>query len=317
MRLLVFVAAALCTFGLHAQEFPTKPIRIIAPAAPGSGTDLAARIVGNELGAILKQPVIVENKVGGGGAVGVGYVVKSPADGYTLLLSTDATVAIQKHVMPLHYDPLTDLAAIGEIGNFPLVLMTRGDSSIRSIEDLRQAASAQTKGLSYGMGGQATGGHIVGETVRLSLKANMTAVAYPSAARAVNDLLGGYVEVAVADTTAVSQVNSGKLRAIAVASSERANCLPGVRTLSEQGVSFNLPYSYGLLAPAKTPPAVVATLNSALNKALKSAAVQQGLTQQCVTPTSTNNSAEAFGARVRQHYEQWGTYIRNAGIKIS
>ncbi|MES2187364.1 MAG: tripartite tricarboxylate transporter substrate binding protein [Pseudomonadota bacterium] len=315
MKPLLPLAILLLTACVHAQEFPSKPIHIIAPAAAGSGTDLTARVIGQQMGDILKTAVIVDNKVGT--SVGVDYVVRSAADGYTLLLSTDATVAIQPHVMALGYNTLADLAPIGEVGNFPLFVLSAAGSGMKTIADVARVARANPKGLSYGMGGQGTGGHIVGETVRLALNVPMTAIAYPSASRAVNDLMGGYVELAFADTTSVAQVKAGKLQAIATASATRASCLPDVSTLSEQGVPFDLPYSYGLLAPARTPKAVIDKLNSALQAALRTAAVRNQQQQDCVSPPPADNRPEDFARRLRYHHEKWGAMIRTAGVKIS
>lgn len=316
MKLLPAALLAFAATGALAQTYPNKPIRIVAPAAAGSGTDLVARAIGQQISAALKQPVIVENKVGGGGTVGVDYVVKSAPDGYTLLLSTDATVAIQPHLSPVSYDTLTDLAPIGEISSFPLVVVAGNGTGIQTIADLARVARSNGKGVSYGMGGLATGGHIVGETIRLALGVPMTAVPYPSASRAVNDVLGGSVEVGISDALAATHVNAGKLKAVAVASKTRASCLEGVPTLAEQGIPFDLPYSYGLLAPAKTPAAIIEVLNRELNAALKSDAVRDQLKRDCQAAAPAANTPADFAQRLKYHHERWGALIRNAGIKL-
>jgi tripartite-type tricarboxylate transporter receptor subunit TctC len=144
----------------------------------------------------------------------------------------------------------------------------------------------------------------------------MTAVPYPSAARAVNDVLGGTVEVAVSDAMAVTHVKADKLKAVAIASKNRASCLEGVPTLAEQGVPFDLPYSYGLLAPAKTPQAIIDLLNRELNVALKSEAVREQQKRDCQTAAPADNSPADFAKRLKYHHGRWGAMIRNAGIKL-
>lgn len=229
LRPLAFVAGMMLTLPVAAQQpaWPSKPIRIVAPAAAGSGTDLMARLVGQPMQAALGQPVLVENRVGGGGSVGMAAVASAAPDGYTLLLSTDATIAIQPHFRKEAFDPSKDLSPIGEIASFALVVVVRSDSPIASLKDLAQAARARPGGIAYGVGGKATGGHITGETIRLSLDIPLTAVAYPSAARAVTDLLGGHVDVAISDSVSiVPHVKSGKLKAIATAAAVRAAACP-------------------------------------------------------------------------------------------
>lgn len=310
--------------GLHglsawgqASGFPVKPLRIVAPAAAGSGTDLTARMVATPLAQALLQPVIVDNKVGGGGSVGMESVQKADPDGYTLLLSTDATIAIQPNFSKPGFDPSKGLTPIVEISRFPLVIVVPADSPVKRLQDLPGVARSSPGGWSYGMGGRGTGGHIVGETVRLSLNAPMTAVPYPSAARAVTDLLGGHVKIVVSDIISiVPHVKAGKLRALAVAGPERSFCLPDVPTLKEEGVDFDLPYSYGLLAPAGTPPAIVERLNKEVRAALQSDPIKQRQQEDCQSPPPSANSPQDFAQRVRQHWLSWGKLIQGANIRI-
>lgn len=317
MKAVLALVLACVAMAAQGQDWPSRPIRIIAPAAAGSGTDLMARLVGQQMAASLKQPVIVENKVGGGGTVGVDHVVRAAPDGYTLLLSTDATVAIQPHLASVSYDTLVDLAPIGEVSSFPLVVVGGVSTGIQSIADLVRVARANSKGVSYGMGGNATGGHIVGETIRLALNVPMTAVPYPSAARAVNDVLGGSVEIGISDVlSVVPHIRSERLKAVAIASRDRASCLEGVPTLSEQGVPFDVPYSYGLLAPAKTPQAVIDRLNLELNAALNTDTVKEKLKKDCQVAAPAANKPEDFGQRLKYHHARWGALIRDAGIKL-
>ena len=318
-RPLGFLAGLLLTLPLAAQQpaWPSKAIRIVAPASAGSGTDLMARLVGQPMQAALGQPVLVENRVGGGGSVGMAAVASAPPDGYALLLSTDATIAIQPHFRKEPFDPVKDLAPIGEIASFALVVVVRADSTIASLKDLAQVARATPGGVAYGVGGKATGGHITGETIRRALDIPLTAVAYPSAARAVTDLLGGHVDVAISDSVSiVPYVKSGKLKAIATAAAARARCLPDTLTLQEQGVSFDLPYSYGLLAPPGTPPDIVDRLNKELRAALALPAVRDRIIADCQEPAIAANSPSDFAERVRYHWTRWGKLIRDAGVQV-
>jgi len=318
-RLLSLAAALALAAGASAQTaaWPSKPIRIVAPAAAGSGTDLMARLVGQPMQAALGQPVIVENRVGGGGSLAMAAVQSAPPDGYTLVLSTDATIAIQPHFAKTPFDPSKDLAPIGEIANFALVVVVRADSPINSLADLARAAKAAPGGMPYGMGGKATGGHITGETIRLALNIPLTAVAYPSAARAVADVLGGHVEVAISDSVSIAaHVKSGKLKAIATAAAARSRCLPNTPTLQEQGVPFDLPYSYGLLAPAGTPAEVVERLNKELLAALATPAVRDRIVADCQEPAAAANTPADFARQVHYHWSRWGKLIRDAGVQV-
>lgn len=317
MKLVVHLIAGVALSGAaQAQSFPQKPIHIVAPASAGSGTDLMARMVGQAFSTDFGQPVIVENRVGGGGMVGVGAVAAAPADGYMLLLSTDATIAIQPNLRPQGPQP-ESLAPVGQISSFPMVVVTTPASGVDSIAGLAEWARKARGGLSYGMGGVGTGGHIIGETIKRSLNLPVTAVAYPSAQRAVTDLLGGHVDFAVSDVlSVVPHIASGQLKALAIAGSGRAGCLRDVPTLAEQGVAFELPYAYGLMAPAGTPPEVVEQLNRSLNKALQSTTVQQRLVADCQTPTLSANSPAEFGHRVAEHHAGWGRLIRDTGISL-
>jgi tripartite-type tricarboxylate transporter receptor subunit TctC len=318
------MAAATCLAGTAAVaqtpasvDYPNRQLRIIAPAAAGSGTDLTARLIATPLAAVFGQPVLVDNRVGGGGMVGMDAVVKADPDGYTLLLSTDATIAIQPNLARPGFDPSKGLAPIVEISRFPLVIVVSAESPVRRLADLVAAASSTPGGWSYGMGGRGTGGHIVGETVRLSTNSPIVAVPYPSAARAVTDLMGGHVKFAISDVISiVPHVKAGKLRAIAVAGPERTSCLPDVPTLKEEGVPFDLPYSYGLLAPAGTPPAIVERLNKEVRAALQSDALRQRQQEACQSPPPVANTPQDFAQRVREHWQRWGTLIRAANIRI-
>jgi len=300
-----------------ADGYPTRPLRIVAPAAAGSGTDLTARLIATPLAAAFGQPVLVDNRVGGGGMVGMDVVAKADPDGYTLLLSTDATVAIQPNLARPGFDPSKGLAPIVELSRFPLVIVVPAESPVWRLADLVAAARSTPGGWSYGMGGRGTGGHIVGETVRLSTNAALVAVPYPSAARAVTDLIGGHVKFVVSDVISiVPHVKAGKLRAIAVAGPERTSCLPDVPTLKEEGVPFDLPYSYGLLAPAGTPPAIVERLNKEVRTALQSDALRQWQQENCQSPPPSANTPQDFAQRVREHWQRWGKLIRDANIRI-
>ncbi len=318
-RLLAATVLALAPLVAVAQAagYPNRPLRIVAPAAAGSGTDLTARMIATPLAAALGQPVLVDNRVGGGGSVGMESVAKADPDGYTLLLSTDATIAIQPHFSKTPFEPSTGLAPIVEISRFPLVIVVPGDSPVKRVGDLATAARAAPGGWSYGVGGRGTGGHIVGETVRLGLNAPLVAVPYPSAARAVTDLMGGHVKFAVSDVISiVPHVKAGRLRAVAVAGPERSSCLPDVPTLKEEGVAFELPYSYGLLAPPGTPPAIVERLNREVRAALQADTVRQRQQDDCQSPPPAANAPADFAARVRDHWQRWGALIRDAGIRI-
>ena len=301
----------------QAQDYPTKPIRIIVIAAAGGPADLLARTFAEKLNERTKQQsAIVENKAGAGGAIAAEYVAKSPADGYTLLLGIHSTQSIHHHLNPkIAYNPETDFAPIVHLATVPNILFVPAGSPARSVQDLVALAKAKPGTLSFASQGPGATGHLVGELFRLASGTDLIHVPYRGAAPALQDLIAGNVTMMFDTAFALSHVREGRLRALAVASAERMDVAPDVPTMAEVG----LPEVQGgawfaLLAPAKTPPAVIVYLNRHANEIFALPDVRQRFLPQGVSlPLGTPGQLQAL---IDADSKRWGEVIRKANIKI-
>jgi len=297
-----------------AQPYPSKPIRLIVPYPAGGGTDQIARMVSERMAARLGQPMVIDNVSGGGGIVGTEAAARAAPDGYTLVLGTSGTIAMGPHLRKLPYDPTKDFAPVAQITSGGLVLVTHPQSGIKNMADLIAAANTRQGGLPYATGGVGTGGHIIGESLKYLTKAPLVHVPYKGTAAASTDLVGGHVPMMIGDTqVSMPYITAGRMTAIAVAGTQRAECLPNVPTLKEQGVNFDLTYWWGLMAPAKTAPAIVERLNKELNAVLALPETQAQLRQFCQDGAA--RSAEAYGKTIGDDIATWGKLIRAAGIQ--
>lgn len=310
------MALALCAAAglVSAQSYPSKPIRLIVPYPAGGGTDAIARMVSDRMSARLGQPVIVENIAGAGGIVGTENASRAAADGYTLVLGTSGTIVMGPHLRKLPYDPVRDFAPVGQITSGGLVLVTTPQTGIKNVADMIARAKAEPGGLSYATGGVGTGGHIIGESLKYLTQAPLVHVGYKGTAAASTDLLGGHVPMMIGDTqVTLPYISAGRMKAFAVAGTERAECLPDVPTLKEQGVDFDLTYWWGLLAPAQTPKAIVERLNKELNAVLAMPETQAQLRQFCQGGAA--RSPGKFGETIASDIATWGKLIRAANIR--
>jgi len=273
-KTLKFIAALLCAgIGQAAMAqadgaWPAaKPLRIIVPFAPGGTSDILARNLGERLQVALKQTVVVENKAGAGGVIGADSVAKSPGDGYTLLLGTIATHAINPALQPkMPYDSVKDFAPVFLVGNISNVLLVGAAQPYKSAREVIAAAKAKPGDLVFGSPGQGTSQHLSGETLKLMAGIDMTHVPYKGSGPATQDLIAGQIPMTI-DTALVAlpHIQSGKIRALAVTSGKRTAVLPDVPTLAEAGVpGFDVSSWQAVFAPAGTPPAIVARLNAEL-----------------------------------------------------
>ncbi len=289
--------------------FPDKPVRIVVPFSPGGGTDLIARTMGVAMAQDLGQPVIIDNKPGGGTVIGTDAVAKSAPDGYTLVMATIAHVVNPSILLKLPYVHEKAFAPVMLVGRSPNVLVVRAESPFKSVQDIMAAAKAQPGKLSFASQGAGTSAHLAGELFKNLTTTNLTHIPYRGAGPALNDLLGGHVDIMFATASAVgSFVEAGTLRALAVTTAERspALSLAKVPTVAESGVPGYVADSwYGLFAPAGTPPAVIARLNSAAKKAVQSEAFKkrvesEGLVISAGTPEEFDRYAKGEEARWRK-----------------
>jgi len=279
---LVVAAAVVCTPAASAQDYPTRPVKIVVASVAGSAPDVLARLIAEKLGAALDQPVIVDNKPGAGGVVGIDAVAKAAPDGYTLAIGHDGTMAINTIVYKsLPYDPATDFAAIAPLGLNEFVLLTNPATGVWTVKEMIAYAKARPGKVSYGSAGVGTPNHLFMEQLLKAADVSMTHIPYKGGAAAVADLVGGQTEFMLAGIApALPHLKAGKLVAIAVTQPTRSKVLPDVPTVAETIPGFGMKTWFGLFAPAKTPPAIVQKLNAEVRKVLADKDVQDKLTAQ-------------------------------------
>lgn len=294
--------------------FPDKPVRLVVPFAPGGGTDLIARTLGAGMSQALGQTVLVENKPGAGTVIGTDAVAKSPADGYTLVVATFAH-AVNPSLQPkLPFDTARAFTPVILLGRGPNVLVVRADSPYKSVQDLVAAAKANPGKLTYASQGNGTSAHLAGEMFTNLAKVQMTHVPYRGAGPALNDLLGGQVDVIFGTAAAVSNfVDQGKLRALGVTTPQRSPALKDVPAIAETVPGYVVESWYGLYAPAGTPADVVARLNAAAAKAARSPEFSKKVEQEGLV-ISAGAPAE-LDAYVRAEEARWRKVVKDNNIK--
>jgi tripartite-type tricarboxylate transporter receptor subunit TctC len=299
------------------DAWPNKPIRLVVPFTPGGVTDTSGRLIAEYLGRRLGQQVIVDNKPGASGNIGTSLVKAAPADGYTLLLGFDGTMVINPHVFArIPFDTVADFAPVGKIGDAVLILVAHPDVPVKSLQDVIALSKSTSGGLSFGTSGTGGTPHIAGELLKARTGANLTHVPYKGGGQAMTDVLGGTIPlVYTAVAGAFGHVKSGKLRAIAVSSAQRATALPDVPTFIESGVPDFVVNSWvGLLAPAKTAAGVLARLNTELTAVLNDATVREKLRLMGIE--ASPGTADQFGAEIKRDLARYGQVVKSAGIQV-
>ena len=307
---------ACATDPAFAQPFPVKPIRIIVPFPPGGGNDVIGRVVAQQMGDRVGQPVVVENRAGANGMLGLEVLAKSAADGYTIATGAAGPMAVNPALYEkIPYDPIRDFAPITNMVNFPLLLVTHPSLPVKSVRELVALAKARPDQLSYASPGSGNSGHLAGELFNFLAGAKITHVPYKGAGPAVQDLVGGHVQLMYSSIPSVLPfVENRRLNAIAVGNLKRIPSLPGVPTIAESGVPGYEAYSWvGMLAPAGTPREVVMRLNREIIAILQQKDVAEKLTQQGAIPDF--GTPEQFAAYIRSEIDKWGTIVRRAKIR--
>jgi tripartite-type tricarboxylate transporter receptor subunit TctC len=300
----------------HTQDYPSRPIRIIVPLAAGGMADILARVIAQKINEATGHAVVVENRTGGGGVIGADAVAKSPADGYTLLMGLHATQAILVHLQKLPYDPAKDFAPVVHIATVPNVLLVHNSVPANSLAELIAHAKANPDKLTFASQGNGSTGHMIGEQFKVAAGIALTHVPYRGAAPASQDLLAGHVSMLFDIVPlAVSNLQSGKVRALAVCAPERVKVLPNVPTIAEAGLpGMEAGAWFGLFAPAGTPPAAIAWVNGEARKAFAAPEIRERFAGQgALLPLGP---PQDFGKHVAAETERWGALIRRAGIKM-
>ena len=313
---LVLLGAAIPT-GVFAQAaWPSKPIRFIVPFPPGGGADATARIVAQELSRALGQQVIVENRGGGGGTIGVAAGIKSAPDGHTVFLGTPGPIAVSPTLTPdLGYDPTRDMAPVSRLSTAPLLVAVPGSSPIRSLQELIATARAKPGSLSFASGGNGTSHHLAGELLKQMAGISMTHVPYKGTAPATTDTLAGQVPVGIIDLhSALPHVRAGKLRSIGTTGDRRAAFAPDIATIAESGMpGFDVSTWFIMGAPAGVPRDIIARLNAETVRALAMPEVRERILATGNEPNSS--TPEELAAFVREEIAKWAKVIRVAGVK--
>lgn len=314
---LALVVMGLAAGNVWAQGYPNKPIRIIVPFPPGGGNDVIARIVGQKLSERLGQPVVIDNKGGGNGVIGLNALMQSAPDGYTIAVGAAGPLAVNPSLYEnLQYDPLRDFAPITNMVNFPLLLVTHPSLKATTIPELIALAKARPGKIFYASPGSGNSGHLAGELFNSLAKVQITHVPYRGQGPAVADLLAGQVQMLYSSIPSVmGYVQQGKLNALAVGSARRVASLPNVPTIAESGVPGYEAYSWvGMVAPAHTPREIVARLNREIVEILRLKDVEEKLNQQGAIPVG--DSPEQFGAYIAAEMKKWGAVVKSANIKV-
>jgi len=300
-----------------AQDFPSRPIRLVVPFGPGGVSDIVARAYAQGLEKALGQSVVVENRAGASGNIGTEMVARAAPDGYTLLLAFDGTIAINPHVYAkTGFDPVKDFAPITKIGNSTQILVAKPALPVSSLSDLMARGKAMGT-LNYGSSGTASPGHVSGEMLRIASGLALTHIPYKGGAAAVNDVMAGQIDLAfTAVATARPLIESGKLKGLAVTTGQRSAMLPAVQTFGEAGLKdFVVDTWLGIMAPAQTPVAVLNKLSAESINALKDASLRKRLSELGVEPVGS--TAAAFGEQVRNDVARWARVVKEANIKLA
>ena len=317
-RHLIAAAASLATVlacGSAFAAFPEKTITIVVPTAPGGGNDAMARVIGQGLSAILKQPVIVENKAGGNGAIASEFVMRAAPDGYTLMLGYIATHAMNPSLQKLRYDPVKDFEPVGMVGSSATLMVVSPTVKANNAKEVVALLKANPDKISYASAGNGTAPHFAAEMFKLATGTTMVHVPYKGSAPAVTDTIGGQTQVMFPSLfTAMPFVKGGKLKAIGVAGEKRSALMPEVPTLKEQGINgVDVSQWYAVFAPAKTPRPVIDRLNKALNEVLADKAVIQRLEAHgAEVSTMTPDQLRSY---VQQEQVKWKKVVQAAKLR--
>ncbi len=308
------MAAGASAFGQAGSE---KAIKLVVPFGPGGGTDILGRIIAPKLAERLGQSVLVENRPGAGGAIGARFTAQSAPDGLTVMIGSISEIGINPSVNPkVGYDVWRDFAAVTPLASTPMILVAHPSVPAKTVKELIALAQSRPGQINYGSAGGGSGAHMAGELFRYLTKVDLTHVPYKGVGAAVTDLVGGQVQLVFTTTASVvSFVKGGQLKAIAMASAQRAPALPDVPTFVESGLAaYVMDYWYGLFVPAATPKDIQARLDAASREVLRLPDVVASFEKSGLVPMS--GTPQEFAAFVRKDMERWSDVVKSAGIKV-
>lgn len=314
-RLTLIVAGMLLQCAALAADFPTRPVKIVVPQTPGGASDALARIVGQKLSDLWKQPVVIDNRAGAGGNVGMEIVTAAAPDGYTLLMSYVGTQAINGALYKkLPFDPGTDFAPVATLATLPFVMVTKPNAPFRTVEQV--IGAAKTRSITYGSAGNGSVNHLLGEMFNAAANVKLVHVPYRGAAPALQDLMGGQIDLVFTSLPSVaSAIKGGTLTPIAVTSAQRAESFKTIPTIAEAGFrDFDVNPWFGLMAPKRTPPELIQKINRDVNEILRSKEVVDAFAAQGAEPYATQ--PDEFGAVLKADLVKWGQVVKAAGASV-
>jgi tripartite-type tricarboxylate transporter receptor subunit TctC len=314
LALVICVGTALTSPAAAQVDFPSRPIRIIVPFLPGAGNDILARAVGHEMSEMLKTPVIIENRSGANGAIGMELVAKSAPDGYTVAVTSAGTLALAIALkQPVPYDTLKQFKPVTLMVRVPELLVAASSLPAENLHDLIALARAKPGTLNFASTGTGSMSFLTMELLKSAAKIDITHVPYNGQSGALNDLLSQHVQISVIDPTGRQMVKAGLIKAIAVASKERLSSLPNVPTTAELGYpQVQAVNWYGMVAPIATPPAAIARLHDATVEALHDPGVRQRLMNQGMI--FEGDTPDEFAAFIRSEIDKWARVAKAAGL---
>jgi tripartite-type tricarboxylate transporter receptor subunit TctC len=326
ISMLIRVVCAACVAALSASAnaqgaasgaaYPTKPVRLIVPFSPGGSTDVTARILAQKLSDAWRQQVVVDNRAGAGGNIGAEAVARAAPDGYTLLLATTGVMSINHRLYRnLPFDALKDFAPVTQIGGLPLILIVHPSLPVRTVKDLVAVAKARPGQLSYASSGVGSATHMTAELFRMMAGVDIVHIPYKGSGQAMADLIGGQVGVAFDQiTSSLPQVQSGKLRALAVTSAKRFPSVPDLPSVAEAGIPGYESVSWnGIAAPAATPREIVNRIQQEVARALQAPDIKERFFKDGIEPVGS--TPDAFAAHIRSERAKWEKVVERAGIK--
>jgi len=316
-KCLAIAALALAATGAHAQAYPSKPIRLLIPFPPGGGTDILSRLVATRLGEAEKWTIVAENRAGAGGTIGIAAAVRAAPTGYEMVMGQKDNLVVAPWLYKsVAYDPTKDLVAVAHVGYTPIVIVTQAGSRFKTLADVVAAAKAAPGSITYGSPGSGTTIHLAGEIFKDAAKIDIRHIPYKGSNAAMMDVLAGNVDLLVSSVpSAMAQIQSGKLRALAVTSAKRSTSLPDVPTVAELGYKgFDVSTWYGLFMPAGTPKEIVATVNTAVNKLLAQPETREAIHAQGAEAQAM--STEEFARLLKSDYLKWKDIVRAANVTV-
>jgi tripartite-type tricarboxylate transporter receptor subunit TctC len=316
MKWLWLIVAALVSGAAGAQAYPSKPIRWVVGFPPGGGTDIISRLIAQKMGESWGQQVLVENRPGAGGNIGMDAVAKAAPDGHTIGLGAAGALSVNVSLLPsMPFDPLKDLAPVSMLAIIPIVVAAHPSVPATDARSLIAYAKSQPGKLSFGTTGNGSAMHLAGELMKQMAEFDMLHVPYKGSAPAAADLAGGQIPLAIVDlTSALPHIRSGRVKAIGVTSASRSAVAPEIPTIAETGLpGFDAIGWFGVVAPGGTPSALIARLNAEVVEAMKAPEIRERLMAGGAEPQTS--TPEEFAAFIRAEIPKWARVIKSAGVK--